>query len=111
MRQGPVPCFKELFHGAGQIFLMNIIKVTQADIDRGGKMCNDCPIALAMQRHGYIQPLVGGVWTQFNVIGDLRDDKRTVKTPKDARSFIYNFDTRGKRAVAPFAFDLFSEHP
>ena len=74
------------------------IAVTQEHIDRGErKVCNGCPVALALRNDGY-DSRVEYTSMQFRIEGT----KYGCETPRSVQKFILAFD-KG-RAVAPFSF-------
>lgn len=75
------------------------VEVTAEDIARGDHRCGTCPVALAMARVGFRNPIVGPQHVSY-----AGRDNGPVALPPVARAFVAVFDAR--LAVEPFSFDL-----
>lgn len=91
-----------------------IIKVTQDHIDWGkANSCIHCPIAIALR--DYYSPIskTFGVDTGFVHIKPWTDKIKICELPKEAQSFISNFDSYDenpyKTPPKPFEFHLSAE--
>lgn len=74
------------------------IEVTQDDIVSGKHgIARLCPVALAMRRAGFHNPIVGE--------DEIVADGRTWKTPAFVSEFVQDFDG-GETVVEPFTFEL-----
>jgi hypothetical protein len=77
-----------------------LIKITQKHINKGKRRdFNFCPVAIALVDSGFGFAFVvsGGI----TVMGH-----KGISAPRSVNSFLYKFDSKGKKAVKPFNFYL-----
>jgi len=78
------------------------IDVLQEDIDKNGKFCTNCPIALALKRK-FINKTPTVMFSQFW----FQDDGiKQYKLPDIAYQFRDTYDVSGPKAVKPISFSF-----
>ena len=84
------------------------LEVTQDCIDRAGRGCHNCPIALSALHAGLVKPRIYSVITGNIIVGNAHDrvNYSGVDTAEHQRilGFIRAYDGRGK--VAPTIFRI-----
>lgn len=82
---------------------MMLIKISQQDINLSTRgSCKNCPIANALKRIGFKNPVVAN--NSIYIDGDGEFTKRKIDLPKVAINFLMDFDFGNQ--VEEFEFDL-----